>query len=246
MDYLLIAVAACASYVISTVGGGGGSLLLVPVLSFLLGSGTVAPVLSVGELISRPVRLVIFWQDIEWRVVKFHVPGSILGAFAGAYIFTHIDLAWLQIVVGLFLVSTVFQYRFGEETRSFPMPTWAFLPLGFVVSLGTAVIGAVGPVLNPFYLNYGLEKERLIGTKTIISFLAGLVQIGTYTAFGALAGDRWLYGVALGVGAGAGSLIGKRFLSDMESRTFRRLVIVVMVISGLVLIYQQVSALFSG
>lgn len=60
MDYAVVVVAAFIGYVISTIGGGGGSLLLVPVISFTLGARTVAPVLSLGEMLSRPVRLAIF------------------------------------------------------------------------------------------------------------------------------------------------------------------------------------------
>jgi hypothetical protein len=121
-----------------------------------------------------------------------------------------------------------------------------FAPLGFLVSLMSAIIGATGPVLNPFYLNYGLEKETMVGTKTANSFLSGLVQIGTYSAFGVLSGDLWLYGILLGVGAGLGSYFGKRLLDRMDSLTFRRLVLAVMVVSGVAMIYRHVASSFGG
>jgi uncharacterized membrane protein YfcA len=59
-----------------------------------------------------------------------------------------------------------------------------FIPLGFFVEIFSSLIGATGPVLNPFYLNYGLEKEKMIATKTINSFLIDLVQISSYTILG--------------------------------------------------------------
>ena len=109
MDFAIIFAGAFLGYVVSTIGGGGGSLLLVPVLNFTLGARAVAPLLAIGEELSRPVRLAIFWREINWSVAKFHIPGAMLGAFLGAYIFTQIELGWLQIVVALFLISTVFQ-----------------------------------------------------------------------------------------------------------------------------------------
>ncbi|MEX2162380.1 MAG: sulfite exporter TauE/SafE family protein [Anaerolineales bacterium] len=144
MELVLVPAAAFIGYVVSTVGGGGGSLLLVPVLSFALGARAVAPVLAIGEELSRPARLIIFWRDINWSVAKFHIPGAMLGAFLGAYVFTQIKLEWLQIAVGLYLISTIFQYRFGEKKRTFEMKGIHFLPLGFVVSLMSAIIGATG------------------------------------------------------------------------------------------------------
>lgn len=216
---------------------------MVPLVSFLLGAKAVAPVIAIGEELSRPVRLALFWRDINWQVAKFHVPGSMVGAFLGAYFFTQIDLAWLQILLGLFLVSTIFQYRFGETKRTFRMRDIHFLPLGFSVSLISALFGAAGPVETPFYLNYGLEKEKMIATKTINSFMAGLVQLGTYSYFGALPAELWLYGIGIAIGAGLGSYAGKLLLGRMDSKTFRRIVLVVMVISGLAMIYRQVVEL---
>jgi membrane associated rhomboid family serine protease len=62
--------------------------------------------------------------------------------------------SWIgSVIVGIFLISTVFQYRFGEKQRSFPMRILFFLPLGFIVSLFSALIGATGPVENPFYFS---------------------------------------------------------------------------------------------
>ena len=242
MEYVIVVVGALIGYVISTVGGGGGSLLLVPVVSLMLGARAVAPVLSLGEMIVRPVRLVLFWKDIDWSVAKWHIPGSVVGAVVGAYLFANIELAWLQVIVGLFLISTLFQFRLSEKERSFSMRTHYFLPLGLVVNLLSALIGATGPVENPFYLNYGLDKEKMIATKTANEFVAGLVQIGTYSALGVLPRELWGYGIAIGLAAGVASYLGKRILGEIESKTFRRIVVVVMVISGVLLIYRQLSA----
>jgi hypothetical protein len=121
------------------------------------------------------------------------------------------------------------------------MHLWYFMPLGFDVSICGTIIGALGPVLNPFYLNLGLDKEDLIATKTANSFLMGVSQISSYTFFGLLHHKLWVYGITLGLGATVGNIIGKRFLSQMKSITFRRLLIVLMVVSGILLIYGQLK-----
>lgn len=230
------------AFVISTLSGGGGALIMVPVLNALIGVGNTAPVLNLGTFIGRPARLVLFWKHINWKVCLYYAPAAILGAFLGSWLFSQFRLEWLQIVVGLFLVSTVFQYRFGKKKRSFAMRLGYFIPLGLLVSVLGTIIGALGPVLNPFYLNYGLDKEDMIATKTANSFLMGLSQIGSYTFFGLLQDQYWLYGIALGIGATLGNIIGKKFLKGMKSSTFRKWVITLMVISGILLIYGQVKS----
>ena len=244
LNWLIIAAAGFIAFIISTVAGGGGALILVPIVSFYLGAQAAAPVISLGNTINRPVRLVLFWEYIDWSVAKYYIPGGIAGALLGAYLFATISVESLQIVIGLFLISTVFQYDFGESERSFEVKRVYFLPLGFAVSIFSAIVGATGPVLNPFYLNYGLEKERMVATKTVNSFLVGLAKIGSYTFFGALTGRLWLYGLVIGVAAGLASYVGKQILGQISSKTFRVLVIALMVISGLVMIYRQVSGWF--
>lgn len=242
--FIIIFAAGLISYVISTLSGGGGALLLVPVITFLLGGKATAPVINLGNLIGEPVRIFMFWKNIQWKVVRYYVPFAIAGTLLSAWIFHRIKVEWLQLVIGSFLVSTIFQYRFGKKERSFKMKMTWFMPLGFAVAFFSTLIGAVGPVLNPFYLNYGIEKEEMIATKTLNSFLVGLVQVSSYSALGSLKGELWGYGIVLGIGASFGNWIGKLFLSKMSSLLFRKLVIAVMVISGLMLIIDQLRFLF--
>ncbi|MGB0175636.1 MAG: hypothetical protein ACPF9D_00630, partial [Owenweeksia sp.] len=68
------------------------------------------------------------------------------------------------------------------------------------------------------------------------SFAAGIVQIGSYTFFGALYGQLWLWGIALGVGIAIGNYTGKKLLARITEKSFRKWAIVFMVISGFFLI----------
>jgi len=62
------------------------------------------------------------------------------------------------------------------------------------------------------------------------------VQIGSYTFFGALYGELWLWGLALGVGIGIGNFTGKKLLARITEKSFRQWAIAFMVISGILLI----------
>ena len=94
-----------------------------------------------------------------------------------------------------------------------------------------------------YYFEYS-QKEDLIATKTANSFFVGLAQIGSYTFFGVLTANLWIYGFALGLGAVVGNIIGKRFLAGMNIKQFRVMLILLMVISGVVMIVQNVMILF--
>lgn len=190
-------------------------------------------------MIGRPVRLYLFWKDIQWDIVRFYVPSAIIGAIVGGLIFIQLNADWIQTLLGIFLISTVFQYRFGKKKTSFKMKKQYFIPLGFLVSLISTLFGATGAILNPFYLNMGLVKEKMIATKTANSFLGGIAQLGSYAFLGALHGDLWWYGLIIGIGATVGNIFGKKLLSKVSDQLFRQFVIALMMLSGVIMLSKQ-------
>ncbi len=246
IDFLLILIlffAGAVTFSISTISGGGGALMLIPLLNFIVGTTKTAPIINLGALISRPSRIIIFWKNIVWKVFWYYVPSAMLGAVLAAWFFSEMKIAWLQIIVAIFLISTFFQYRFGKKERSFRVQLWYFIPLGFIVSIVGTFTGGMGPILNPFYLNSGITKESLVGTKAANSFFLGISQISSYTFFGLLTTELWIYGITLGIGATFGNLIGKKMLAKMSGLLFRKLVIIIMVVSGILLLIKALSSL---
>jgi uncharacterized membrane protein YfcA len=230
-----------ATFTLSTISGGGGAMMQIPILNFLIGTSQTAPVINLGAFISRPARIALFWKFINWKVFWYFVPSAMIGALLAAWFFSEAKIYWIQIFVGLFLISTFFQYRFGKKKRSFPVHLWYFIPLGFIISIIGTFTGGMGPILNPFLMNVGIDKEELVATKAAQSFFLGLSQVSGYTFFGLLSKELWIYGIALGLGASLGNYFGKRILKNMSKLSFRRWVIAIMVISGFVLLGKSIS-----
>jgi uncharacterized membrane protein YfcA len=119
------------------------------------------------------------------------------------------------------------------------MRLWAFTPIGFVVALVSGIIGEAGPVLNPFYLNYGVQKEAMIGTKSVNSIGMQTTKLASYFAFGAMFREFVVYGLVVGVAAAVASWTGKRLLGRMGGKRFRQIVIGLMVFTGCILLWQE-------
>lgn len=241
--YIAVFLAGMGAYIISVIAGGGGSLIMIPVMNFMVGSKAVAPIINLGDMIGRPSRLLIFWKDIRWVVVLWYTPAAVTGVLLAGWLFTRVKADWFQVMIGVFLISTVIQYRFGKKVRTFKMKKWYWIPIGVGVATISTIVGGLGPVLNPFYLNAGILKEEMIATKTANSFFMGAVQIGTYSFIGALYGDLWVFGVILGLGATSGNLVGKKLLSSMTDETFRKYVLAIMVASGVYMILSKTGLL---
>ena len=164
-------VAGFVNWSISTLSAGGGSVLMLVAAGIMLKGHAIAPVITITSTVASPARVVLFWQHIDWRVVSWYLPGAIAGAILGGWIFTRASGQFLQICIGIFLVSTAWQYRMGDRERSFRMNLPWFLPVSLAVGMISAIVGASGLLANPFYLNYGLVKERMVATCHCISCL---------------------------------------------------------------------------
>ena len=232
-------------WTVSSLSGGGGSMLFIAALTGLLDVKTVPPVAAVTSFVASGARIGLFWQYVDWQLVRWYLPGAVAGAAIGGWGFTRIGAKPLQLLIALFLVSTIFQYRLGEVARSFPMRLPWFVPVSFVSGLTSGLAGASGVLANPFYLNYGLIKEPLLATRAVNSLAVQTAKLLAYGAFGALSADTAALGLAAGAGALCSIWLSRRWLTWLSSATFRRFAVAAMFVSGTVLLWQQRSMLIA-
>lgn len=249
VDVALFA-AGFASWAISTLAAGGGSVLIIAAVAVILRGQAIAPVVTMTSVLASPARMILLWRFIEWRVVRWYLPGATIGALLGGWMFANIGTQWLQIVLALFLISTAWQYRMGVRARSFTMRLPWFVPVSFASGLTSAVVGASGLLVNPFYLNYGLMKEAMLATRAANSLAIQLVKIGAYVMFGALHWRLARHGLVAGAGAITAIWLVNPWLRRLSSFRFRQLAVLVMLFGGLLILWQQrqflASALGSG
>jgi uncharacterized membrane protein YfcA len=82
-------------------GSRGGSVLIVAAVAVILRGQAIAPVVTMASMLASPARMILLWQSIDWRVVRWYVPGAAAGAVLGGWTFAHIGAQWLQILLAL-------------------------------------------------------------------------------------------------------------------------------------------------
>ncbi|MGB3612732.1 MAG: hypothetical protein WBA10_02985, partial [Elainellaceae cyanobacterium] len=97
----------------------------------------------------------------------------------------------------------------------------------------------MGPILAPFYLNYGLTKEELLATQATNRAAVHLIKVLAYSYLGILTLPTLGLGVLVGVSAFPGNLLGQQMLERISDLQFRRLVIGFVGISGVLLLWDQ-------
>ena len=115
-------------------------------------------------------------------------------------------------------------------------PTLRFLLLGGAAGALNTSVGATGPVIAPFFLDLGLDRRGVIGTKAGCQSLGHLTKLVVFGAAG-FAFAPYLPALALfAVAAVAGTWFGSRVLDRVSERWFTRLYLGVLLLLGLRLV----------
>ena len=109
----------------------------------------------------------------------------------------------------------------------------------------SGLIGASSLISLPFYLNYGLTKERLIATGSVHSLFIQVTKLATYSSIGILSSRSLLEGIIGGFGAVCAILVTRRSLNAMSEIWFRRLAVLLMLVSGISMLWHPAAHILS-
>lgn len=242
MSILVLGIASFVAWFLSMLAGGGSPFILIPLITLFLGAQAIAPVLTTGLLVGNAQRAIFFWPSVDWLVTWWYLPGAIAGAMLGAYAFTQVQAEWLQLVVAIALLWMVLDLWFSRKSPDLSSSTiqpWHFGVYGFFYAFGSGLIGSMGPVMNPLYLNYGLEKERMIATKAANVLVVHIVKMIAYAALGVFTPTYLAYGILIGVAAIPANWLGRHVLAQISSAQFRQLVLTFVAMSGAFMLWEQ-------
>ena len=108
-----------------------------------------------------PSAVCSFGETLIGRSPAWYVPGAVVGALIGCYGLSQIHVEGFQALIGVGLVIMAISHGLGrKEHKPGCKSLDFFLPASFFNAIGSGLIGSTGPIMNPMYLNYGLEKKR--------------------------------------------------------------------------------------
>jgi uncharacterized protein len=160
---------------------------------------------------------------VDWRVVRWMAPPSVVGAVVGALFGDEVPEGLLLALVaavlawnGLDLVARPVRERAGERLR-----LWPAVVFGFVIGVLGGAIGVIlGTLRMPALLRgVGMSAARAAGTNLVVGFLLGLFAFATRAAKLEVA---WaLLGAGLAGGL-PGAWLGAHVTGRLPEETLRR------------------------
>ncbi len=226
------------SYAIRGSAGFGG--VTVPLLAWVLSLKIVVPMVTFLGLVSsiailHTERRHIAWGDL-WRIL----PWTALGVAIGVYFFKILDAATLARILGGFVLAygTYALLITWRKPVKVDLPMYAITPVaGTVAGFVGTMFGSMAGMFFAIYLDI-LRHSREVFRATVaaILFALGILRGGAYIITGEFTRDVTLACAAALPMMGIGIFVGNRIHANLNDVAFKRLVAVILMISGLPLI----------
>lgn len=217
--FLLLATSFVTSFINATIGVGGGVLMLAMLL-LLLPAEAVIPVHALIQLLSNIGRTAAFRSNIDSKIVKSFAPGCLMGSIAAAFILVNIPGWLLEIVIGLFIVWTLFGDSNNKADNS---GTNHYFGIGCGTSFVSSFVGATGPLVIAFLRRENLSKQNLIGTHGACMTIQHLIKLLAFGVVGISVAKWWLLFLLLGLSGFLGTLAGRKVLFSLSEKVFSKI-----------------------
>lgn len=222
-------------------GGLGGMMgvLITPMVALVIPVdqtiGLLLPVFMLGDVFA----LAAHWRRWNGRLVGLLIIGGLVGITLGTFVLTNISAEFLQRLLGV-LVFLFVGYRLVEgrilKRLQYRTQNWHGWVAGGVAGFTSTLAHAGGPPIAIYLLMQNLPPGGFVATSVLFFAVTNWIKVPYYYQAGlfdfiALARLVWLAPlVPLGV------WVGKRLADRVDRAIFERVILVLLVISGILLL----------
>jgi len=212
--------------------GFGFALVSVPLLMIFLPIKMVVPiVLILSTLVSITILLEARkWVDLK-KILPMMVTGTI-GVPLGTYLLTVLNVSLLKVFVGS--VITLFAVAFLSGFRKkIKREGLAFASVGVISGLLNGSTAMSGPPVILFFTNQDVNKKVFRANLVAYFITLNLVTIPIFIIAGLMSREVVNYAFLFLPGMVLGALTGIKISHRVEEKSFKRIVLVIVMVVGL-------------
>ncbi len=229
-------------------GGLGGTLgaLAAPLMALVMPANKVIGLLLPVLMFADVFAVALHWRRWDRRIIILLVPASLVGVIAGTFFLTHVSPNTLKLVLGI--ITLIFaSYKLLESrihrSVGYQPRDWHGYVAGGVAGFSSTLAHNGGPPASIYLLLQDITPRAFIATSALFFMILNWLKVPFYWRSG-LFNFPDLRTIALPVlvlvpiGVWVGRWIGLR----LNKRTFEQVIVVLLLCSGILLIYQVATA----
>jgi uncharacterized membrane protein YfcA len=244
LDLGILCAVAVLTATLSAIIGMAGGITLLSVMLLFFEPLVAIPLHGVIQLVSNSSRSIIQRRHIDWGILWRFSALLVPMGFFGLRLAESLPPTVARTLIGAFVLLATWR------------PTWLligshpersdthrrFVVLGAVVGFVNFTIGAAGPLIAPFFLQIGLTRQALVGTKAACQTVGHLVKIVIFGVAGFAFASYAIELALLSLCVIAGTWIGSRLLESVSEAGFTRLYKAVLTLIAIRLIVWEAFA----
>jgi len=232
------------SGVVHGLSGFGFALVAVPMLVLFIAPKTAIPiVLLFTVLVNIPVLL----EARKWLDIKRFLPliiSAIVGMPLGTYLLIALPVNMLKLIIGFAVVPFSIALMFGFK-KKIQNEKIATIPIGFVSGFLKAAISIGSPPIVLFFSNQGMQKQAFRANLVLYFLVLNIAALISYIVTGLISREVVQYTVFFLPAMLLGVLVGMALTKKINELFFRRIVLSIVTLSGILAIYSGMRALIT-
>lgn len=245
MEQIILIIAALITSSISAVIGMGGGIILLGIMAILIPEGYMVIALhGIIQMVSNGTRTFVFRQHLKKNLISEYLFGALIGLGLSVIIvyalmqYYEVDSAnqikfdYLKPIIGLYILWYLYLKGAKKEQKN-----KLFIIVGFISGLVSIFIGAVGPLIAPFFLRKDLTKENVIANKAACQIITHIGKIPIFMYFFNVNYiEQYTILLPLIISVYIGTNVGKKLLGSISEKTFKMIFKVCLTIIALRLV----------
>lgn len=227
------------AYIVRGMSGFGTSLVAIPLLVFIMPLHSAVPMMTLIALVMTVMVGLRDRDHVHWDEMRYLLPPTLIGVFAGIFLFAALDPRFMRRLLGGFIVAyaaymVVSQFiRAGLRQCS---RRW-----GWPAAFGSAFVdsmfgGGGGPLLVIYMHRRGYTPVTFRATLAVLWLVEMVVRVVGYGVGGYYDRSVLLMAALLLPVMWLGNRTGEAISRRMSQRTFGRLIALVLFCSGVSLL----------
>jgi len=228
--------------IVSGLAGFGFGLVTVPLLLMVYRPATGTTVGSSLVLASGWIVLLSTWRTVQVRTLGALIPGATIGVFIGTVLLRALEPAVLKLIAGvvvvLFAVSVLRGWRIDAVHHPLAAPL-AGLASG---TLSTST-GMSGPPVVLLFTTRQYDMQQFRGSITAYFYYVNFIGLSVLILRGIVGWEQLEIALRLLPAAIIGGFIGRRVLRYVSQAQFRRITLLMLLLTGTTGIVTALQAL---
>ena len=239
---IVLAGAATAGFA-QGVSGFAFSLVALSIWAWAIEPQLAAQMAVFGALAGQLVALPWVWRGFELRKLLPLVIGGLAGVPLGTVLLQWLDPALFRFGLGVFLLVYCplmlllppdFSWKHGGRI--------ADSASGFVGGVLGGLAGISGPVPTLWTTLRGWDKDTQRGVLQAFNIAMHMATLSVYTLAGSITGETLVMFAWITPALTVPAILGVLLFRRLATRTFRRLILLLLLVSGLALVWGGVAA----